>query len=111
VLKRNQLSETVQDLMERLKSAQGEADEINTQEKMFGWAQTKYHQLHHMCQRLDPFLTLWTTTAVFYDKHHDWMNGPFSRLEAETVETEAMDAYRKVRFSFYYLFHYVLFLS
>lgn len=96
ILKRNQLSETASDLMERLRNAHTEAEEINGQEKMFGWAQTKYTQLAQMTQKLEPFLSLWKTTAVFYDRHHDWMNGPFSRLDAEVVENEVMDAFRKL---------------
>ena len=73
-----------------------DADEINTQEKLFGMASTKYGQVSRMAAKLEPYCSLWTLAARFYDKYASWMSGPFSKLKPEEVETEVSDAYRKV---------------
>jgi dynein heavy chain len=58
----------VAELADRLKAAAVEADEINSQERMFGWAATKYGHVSKMSAALEPFVTLWATLATFYDK-------------------------------------------
>ncbi len=42
IIKRDQMSAEVTELADQLKAAQQEAEYINAQEKMFGWATTKY---------------------------------------------------------------------
>ncbi len=42
IIKRDQVSTEVLELSEQLKAAASEAEYINAQEKMFGWACTKY---------------------------------------------------------------------
>lgn len=76
--------------------AAADADEINTQEKLFGMASTKYGQVSRMAAKLEPYCSLWTLAACFYDKYATWMSGPFSKLKPEEVEMEVSDAYRKV---------------
>ena len=76
--------------------AAADADEINMQEKLFGMASTKYGQVSRMTAKLEPYCSLWTLAARFYDKYASWMSGPFSKLKPEEVETEVSDAYRKV---------------
>ena len=76
--------------------AAADADEINSQEKLFGMASTKYGQVSRMAAKLEPYCSLWTLAARFYDKYAGWMSGPFSKLKPEEVETEVSDAYRKI---------------
>lgn len=76
--------------------AAADADEINMQEKLFGMASTKYSQVSRMSAKLEPYCSLWTLAARFYDKYATWMSGPFGKLKPEEVETEVSDAYRKV---------------
>jgi hypothetical protein len=84
----------VVDLSERLKAAITEAEGINVQEKMFGWAASKYGMIAKMISTLEPYRTLWTTVNAFYDNYAIWMNGPFMNLKPEDVEAETSDAFR-----------------
>lgn len=59
-------------------------------------ASTKYGQVSRMTAKLEPYCSLWTLAARFYDKYASWMSGPFSKLKPEEVETEVSDAYRKI---------------
>ena len=79
-----------------LVQAAADAEDINTQEKLFGMATTKYTQVARMAAKLEPYCALWTLAARFYDKYAGWMSGPFSKLKPEEVETEVADAYRKI---------------
>ena len=63
------------ELQEKLKLATGESESINAQEKLFGWATTKYSSITKMSSGLEPYVTLWTTVSQFYDKFATWMNG------------------------------------
>lgn len=83
-------------LMEKLQEAIKEAEEINVQEKLFGWPATKYTNIQKMVTKLDPYFTLWTTCSLFYDKFASWMNGSFIRLDPESVESEVMESFRKI---------------
>jgi dynein heavy chain len=76
--------------------AAADAEDINSQEKLFGMASSKYSQVARMAAKLEPYCGLWTLAARFYDKYAGWMSGPFSKLKPEEVETEVSDAYRKV---------------
>ncbi len=82
------------DLAEKLKLAQVEADTINGQERLFGWAPTKYGIIAKLAATLEPYVILWTTVSQFYDKFASWMNGPFYKLNPEEVEADTNDAFR-----------------
>eukprot|EP00951_Prasinocladus_malaysianus_P050672 scaffold682805_cov38-Prasinocladus_malaysianus.AAC.1 len=85
--RKDALSKEVSELADKLREADEEAEDINFQEKLFGWAATKYGHIKKLIQKLDPYLTLWTTTAEFFDNFSAWMNGPFIKLDPEEVET------------------------
>lgn len=95
IVKRDQISGEVQDLAERLRLAQAEAEAINLQEKMFGWATTKYTTIPKMTSALEPYVILWSTISQFYDKFAGWMNGPFHKLVPEDVESDTNEAFRR----------------
>jgi len=96
IMKRDQIATEVSELSEQLKAAAEEADYINGQEKMFGWALTKYGNVAKITSTLEPYVTLWTTISQFYDKFAAWMNGPFYKLNPEEVESETNEAFRKL---------------
>ncbi|KAF5833108.1 hypothetical protein DUNSADRAFT_10689 [Dunaliella salina] len=96
IMKRDQIATEVSELAEQLKAAAEEAEYINGQEKMFGWALTKYGNVAKMTSTLEPYVTLWTTISQFYDKFAAWMNGPFYKLNPEEVESETNEAFRKL---------------
>ncbi|GMH33280.1 hypothetical protein BSKO_01114 [Bryopsis sp. KO-2023] len=94
--KRDQITQQVTELMDKLNAAATEGDEINVQEKLFGWPTTKYGMIQKMITKLDPYFTLWTTCSSFYDNFATWMNGPFIKLDPEAVETEVTESFRKI---------------
>ncbi|CAG9464833.1 unnamed protein product [Pedinophyceae sp. YPF-701] len=96
LVKRDQLAGQAQELMVKLREAQTVGEEINAQERMFSWAMTKFAAIPQMVAKLDPFLSLWSTTAEFYNRYHVWMNGPFAKLDPEQVESGITEAYRKI---------------
>ncbi|KXZ48211.1 DHC-9 protein [Gonium pectorale] len=96
IVKRDQIAGEVTDLAEKLKLAQVEADLINGQERLFGWAPTKYGIVAKMIATLEPYVILWTTVSQFYDKFASWMNGPFYKLNPEEVEADTNDAFRRL---------------
>jgi dynein heavy chain, axonemal len=73
-------------LMEDLKQAQKVAEQINIEEKMFGWAASKYGGIAKLITSLEPYFDLWMTTFEFYDKSTTCMNQPFNSIDAEQME-------------------------
>ncbi|GLI65190.1 hypothetical protein VaNZ11_008652 [Volvox africanus] len=96
IVKRDQIAGEVAELAEKLKLAQVEADTINGQERLFGWAPTKYGIIAKLSAILEPYVILWTTVSQFYDKFASWMNGPFYKLNPEEVEVDTNDAFRRL---------------
>eukprot|EP00854_Cymbomonas_tetramitiformis_P002297 gene2297-3019_t len=93
---RDKHSAQTNDLSNKLKEAQAEADEINAQEMLFGWPKSKFNQIASMVSRLDPYLSLWTICSSFHASYAVWMNGPFSRLDPEEIESDVGEMYRKI---------------
>ena len=83
-------------LMAELKAAQESADEINREERNFGWGASKFGHIGGMIAKLEPYNTLWTTAFEFFDKSNKWMNQPFKDVVAEEVEEVVGEMYRKV---------------
>ena len=82
--------------MVALKAAQETADEINREERNFGWGASKFGHIGAMIAKLDPYHTLWTTAFEFFEKSNKWMNMPYREIEAEEVEELVNEMYRKV---------------
>eukprot|EP00878_Enallax_costatus_P013463 GHUV01014078.1.p1 GENE.GHUV01014078.1~~GHUV01014078.1.p1 ORF type:complete len:1340 (+),score=424.03 GHUV01014078.1:252-4271(+) len=96
IVKREVVASEVTELQAKLQAAVQEAEEINIQEKMFGWGTTKYGHVSSLLSTLEPYVTLWTTMNDFYNHYAAWMNGPFWKLNPEQVEAESSEAYRKL---------------
>ncbi|KAI8464307.1 MAG: dynein heavy chain and region D6 of dynein motor-domain-containing protein [Monoraphidium minutum] len=96
VVRREATAAEVEALAERLGAAGREAEDINAQEKMFGWQPTKYGHVARLAATLEPYVQLWATVNAFYDKHADWMNGPFWKVDAEAAEADTADAARRL---------------
>eukprot|EP00775_Hariotina_reticulata_P006671 gene6671-6895_t len=96
IIKRAVVASEVTELQAKLQAAVQEAEDINNQEKMFGWALTKFGHVAKLLSTLEPYVALWTTINTFYSSNATWMNEPFYLLNPEQVEAEAADAYRKL---------------
>lgn len=82
--------------MSDLKNAQETAEQINSQERMFGWGCTRYGSIAKLIQNLEPYHTLWMTVFEFYDKSSVWLNSPFKDIDAEDVEEIVNEMFRKI---------------
>ena len=82
--------------MAELRAAQEAADTINREERLFGWAASKYGHIATMTAALEPYHMLWTTTFEFFDKSSKWLNQPFKEVSAEEVEELVGEMARKV---------------
>lgn len=91
-----QIAAEVQELAVKLKDAAAEAEYINGQEKMFGWASTKYSNVSRMASTLEPYVMLWATISQFYGSYSAWMTGPFYKLVPEEVENDTNESFRRL---------------
>ena len=67
--------------------------------QLYHWG--KFHFLEFnatpfpLCQTLitdkAPFDTLWSTAIHFFEQQDKWLNGPFSDLDAQTIQNELDD--------------------
>ena len=89
-------AEVAAELSGRLKAAAVEAEEINAQERLLGWALTKYAQVAALTAKLEPYLNLWSITSQFLANQKQWMNGAFSRLSPEAIEETVGDYSRRI---------------
>eukprot|EP00892_Ulva_mutabilis_P009855 jgi/Ulvmu1/7241/UM035_0028.1 len=96
IARRAEHAREVLDLMSDLKAAQEAAEQINIQERMFGWGCTKYGNIAKLIQSLEPYHVLWMTVFEFYDKSSVWLNSPFKDIDAEEVEDIVNDMFRKI---------------
>ena len=93
---RENMAVKVTELSENLAAALIESEDINVQEKLFGWAPTKFNQIGTYTNQLEPYRKLWTITQAFFKNVHGWLNGPFSHLDPEEVEESVMDSFRNI---------------
>jgi dynein heavy chain len=83
---RDNMAAKVTELSDNLVAAVTESEDINIQEKLFGWAPTKFGQIATYANQLEPYRKLWAITQAFFKNIHAWLNGPFSHLDPEDIE-------------------------
>ncbi|KAK3579501.1 hypothetical protein CHS0354_028323 [Potamilus streckersoni] len=81
-------------LQSSLETAREELEQINEEEKMLEWEISVFPQLKAMMALKDPYDKLWNTAWSFHQKHEQWMNGPFQKMNAEEIENEVGDMWR-----------------
>ena len=89
-------AEVAAELAARLKGYAEEAELINGQERLLGWALTKYSQVGAMAAKLDPYVNLWSISSSFLASQKTWIAGPFSRLNPELIEETIGDYTRRI---------------
>ncbi|XP_053383461.1 dynein axonemal heavy chain 3-like [Mercenaria mercenaria] len=77
-----------------LEQARDDLEGINEEERLLEWEQSFFPQLNTMFQLKEPYDKLWNTAWSFHQKHENWMNGPFTSLNAEEIENEVGDMWR-----------------
>jgi dynein heavy chain len=88
VEKTEQFAEQARALDEELARARDTAESINAEEALFSLPVTKFAQIAHMKDGLDPYLKLWGTAAGFKTSEQEWMNSPFMNLDPEKIDNE-----------------------
>jgi dynein heavy chain, axonemal len=87
---------SAQRLQSRLESISERISGFNREEELFEWEPTRFSQLQTAFDSLSPFFTLYQTSVDLQKSYHNWMNGPFLKLEAETVEAEVTTMWRNI---------------
>lgn len=83
-----QYAEAARALDDELAQARDTAEAINAEETLFSLPVTKFAQIAHMKDGLDPYLKLWGTAAGFKTSEQEWMNSPFMTLDPEKIDNE-----------------------
>lgn len=61
---------------------------INTEERLLGWAATKFPQLTTFSARLAPLVELWALAVGFFDTQLAWLNAPLPSLNSIIIGQE-----------------------
>lgn len=78
----------VLELEARLTNLQELAELYQGREDIFHMAKTEYPQLDDITKSFEPYAALWRTCAEFTRVLPDWMDGPFTEIDAETVASD-----------------------
>eukprot|EP00117_Sycon_ciliatum_P023820 scpid1450/ scgid20157/ Dynein heavy chain 3, axonemal; Axonemal beta dynein heavy chain 3; Ciliary dynein heavy chain 3 len=76
------------DLNDKVEKGREEALAINNEEELLGWEFTPFPQMQIITSQKEPFDKLWSTVALYMKRNEEWLNGPFIRLDYETIEEE-----------------------
>ncbi|XP_078260700.1 dynein axonemal heavy chain 7 [Rhinoraja longicauda] len=83
-----------QTLNTKLNQAIEKIDQINVEEQAFGWTESQYPQRKQANDILQPYLRLYEMTVEFNTKYHVWMEGSFTDVNPDDVETDAGNYWR-----------------
>lgn len=75
----------VQELEARLAALGQQAEVLQAREEIFGLSRTEYPALAEVSKALEPYAALWRCVAEWGRCLPDWMDGPFTEVDAETV--------------------------
>ncbi|GFH19055.1 uncharacterized protein HaLaN_15943, partial [Haematococcus lacustris] len=78
----------VADLHSRLQRMGELAELYQARETIFGLPTTDYPQIELIQKTLDPYATLWQTCGEFMRCLPDWMDGPFTEIDADAMAAD-----------------------
>ncbi|XP_069471802.1 dynein axonemal heavy chain 7 isoform X2 [Ambystoma mexicanum] len=90
----NKYLKKAQALNGKLDTAITKIDQINVEEEAFGWSSSQYPQRKKVQEALNPFLRLYDTTVEFNTKYKNWMEGPYTSVNPDTVEQDVGNYWR-----------------
>ncbi|EFJ50020.1 dynein heavy chain 6 [Volvox carteri f. nagariensis] len=79
---------TVLDIDSRLKSYQDLADLYGNREEIFGLPRSEYPVLEEIRKVFTPSADLWRIASEFMRSLPEWLDGPFTEIDAETVAAD-----------------------
>jgi dynein heavy chain len=87
---------SAQKLQNRLETISEKIGVFNHEEELFEWEPTKFSGIQAAFDLLSPFLILYQTSVDLQRCYHNWMNGPFLKLDPELVESEVTVMWRNI---------------
>ncbi|KAM4626185.1 dynein axonemal heavy chain 7 isoform 2-T2 [Discoglossus pictus] len=90
----NRYLKKAQALNSKLDQAVEKIDQLNAEEEAFGWAATQYPLRKKIQDSLNPFFRLYEITVEFNTKYKNWMEGPFTAVNPDTVEQDVGNYWR-----------------
>ncbi|KAK9841078.1 hypothetical protein WJX84_003927 [Apatococcus fuscideae] len=86
--KRDEVCTGATALSARMQQANATATGINTEERLLGWAATKFPQLATFTSQLTPLVELWGLAVGFFDTQLAWLNAPLPTLNSVIIGQE-----------------------
>lgn len=80
---------TVQDIEARLEQARNLADLYNAREEIFLLPRTEVPIIDEIAKQFSPYSDLWRICSEFARSLPEWMDGPFTEIDAEVVQADS----------------------
>ena len=81
----------VLDTEARLQRMTEMAELYQAREEIFGLPRTEYPQIEVIQKAFEPYASLWRFCSEFARSLPEWMDGPFTEIDAEQVEVEGLE--------------------
>ena len=91
-----QVSQYVKEIKEKIEAYKAESAVFNSREALFDADVTEYGQISQIQREFEPFEFLWSTAASWAKNHEAWMHGKFTDIDAESLEKDVNEYYRKL---------------
>ncbi len=82
--------ERIAGLTEKLENAGKMIEDIHEKELKLGWEETEFENYEKCTEELAPYEKLWTLAFEHLKAQSEWMKGPLFKLDAEKVESQAI---------------------
>ncbi|CAK8675251.1 unnamed protein product [Clavelina lepadiformis] len=90
----NRYLKKAQALNTRLEVAAEKIEQFNNEEEAYGWETSQYPIRKALVSTLSPYLKLYETTVEFNNKHKEWIDGTFDKVDPDTVEQDIGNFWR-----------------
>ncbi|KAH0621601.1 hypothetical protein JD844_023099 [Phrynosoma platyrhinos] len=90
----NRYLKKAQALNTKLDAAADKIDQINAEEEAYGWIPSQYPQRKKIQDTLNPYLRLYDMTVEFNTKYRNWMDGIFTKVNPDQVESDTGNYWR-----------------
>ncbi|GKT35961.1 Dynein heavy chain, partial [Aduncisulcus paluster] len=91
-----QVYPAVQAITESLDNLKQQSKLFNSREALFSRPQSQWPALDGLFKRFEPFKTLWTIAAEYAKQCPTWIDGSFSEIDAQYVQTNVTDWIRSL---------------
>ncbi|PNH05107.1 Dynein heavy chain 7, axonemal [Tetrabaena socialis] len=92
----SELAHQGESLLERIRLLTETAGSINEDEGLLTWPISEWPAIHELAEELEPFASLYSITNKFAMRREDWLYGPVKDLNAEEVESNVGEWFKKM---------------